>query len=120
MADLVEILRGTSLLSSVPTADLEALAAGSRVRTFRRGQVVFTTGDPGDTVLVVLSGRVKVVVRSADGAELTLTIIGPGGMFGELGVGGRQFRRLVLGIPLFFGGTVRLNQSERGADDTAD
>ena len=85
-ADLVEILRGTELLNSVPTADLQALAAGSRVRTFRRGQVVFTTGDPGDTVLVVLSGRVKVVVRSADGAELTLTVVGPGGMIGDLAV----------------------------------
>ena len=35
---------------------------------------------------MVISGRVKVVVRSADGAELTLTIIGPGGVFGELSV----------------------------------
>jgi CRP/FNR family cyclic AMP-dependent transcriptional regulator len=84
--DLAGILRETDLLGSVPTADLEAVAAVSRVRTFRRGQVVFTTGDPGDTVIVVVSGRVKVVVRSADGGELTLTVIGPGGVFGELGV----------------------------------
>src|SRR5438094_981327 len=85
-ADLHGILRGTDLLSSVSTADLEAVAAGSRVRTFRRGQILFTAGDPGDTVIVVISGRVKVVVRSADGGELTLAVIGPGGMFGELGV----------------------------------
>jgi CRP/FNR family transcriptional regulator, cyclic AMP receptor protein len=85
-ADLRGILRGTDLLSSVPTAELDAVAAGSRMRTFRRGQILFTAGDPGDTVIVVISGRVKVVVRSADGGELTLTIIGPGGMFGELGV----------------------------------
>lgn len=84
--DLAGILRGTDLLASVPAEDLETVAAGSRVRTFRRGQVVFTAGDPGDTVIVVLSGRVKVVVHSADGGELTLTVIGPGGVFGELGV----------------------------------
>ena len=30
------------------------------------------------------AGRVKVVVRSADGGELTLTVIAPGGVFGEL------------------------------------
>ena len=86
ISDLQGILRGTDLLSSVPIGDLEAVAAGSRVRTLRRGQVVFTAGDPGDTVIVVISGRVRVVVRSADGGELTLTVIGPGGMFGELGV----------------------------------
>ena len=83
-ADLHGILRGTDLLRSVPAADLEAVVAGSRVRTFRRGQVLFTAGDPGGTVIIVISGRAKVVVRSADGGELTLTVIGPGGMFGEL------------------------------------
>lgn len=84
--DLAGILRETDLLGSVPTADLEAVAAVSRVRTFRRGQVVFTTGDPGDSLLVVLSGRVKVVARSVDGDELTLAIVQPGSVFGELSV----------------------------------
>jgi CRP/FNR family transcriptional regulator, cyclic AMP receptor protein len=84
--DLVALLRGTDLLGAVPAVDLEALAAGSRIRTFRRGQVVFTAGEPGETVMVVISGRVKVMVRSADGGELTLTVIGPGVMFGENGV----------------------------------
>ena len=84
--DLVGLLRGTDLLAAVPAADLEALAAGSRIRIFRRGQVVFTAGEPGETVMVVISGRVKVMVRSADGGELTLTVIGPGAMFGENGV----------------------------------
>jgi CRP/FNR family cyclic AMP-dependent transcriptional regulator len=84
--DLTGILSKTTLLCSVPAQDLSALAAASRLRTFRRGQVVFTRGDPGDTVIVVVSGRVKVVVRSADGGALTLAIIGPGGVFGEVGV----------------------------------
>jgi len=43
-------------------------------------------GDPGDTLIVVVSGRVKVVVRSADGGELTLMAVGPGGTLGELSV----------------------------------
>ena len=85
-ADVARVLRETSLLSSVPAGDLAAVAAASRLRNFRRGQVVFTRSDPGDTVLVVVSGRVKVTMRSADGGELTLAIIGPGGVLGELGV----------------------------------
>lgn len=83
-AELVRILRATDLFSAVPANELEAVAAASRVRAFRRGQVVCTAGDRGDTVIVVLSGRLKVVVRSADGSELTLTVIQPGGVFGEL------------------------------------
>jgi CRP/FNR family transcriptional regulator, cyclic AMP receptor protein len=84
--DLVGVLRATELLGTAPAAELQTLAAGSRIRTFRRGQVVFTAGEPGQTVMVVISGRVKVVVRSADGGELTLTVVGPGTLFGELGV----------------------------------
>ena len=38
-----------------------------------------TTGDPGDALMVVVSGRVKVVIHPADGGELTLTVIRPGG-----------------------------------------
>ena len=84
--DVTSILRATTLLGSVPTEDLDAVAAVSRLRGYRRGQIVFTTSDPGDTVIVVVSGRIKVTVRSADGGELTLAIIEPGGLVGELGV----------------------------------
>jgi len=84
--DVKSILRRTDLLRSAPDEVLDAVATASRLRVFRRGQVVFTRGDPSDALFVVISGRVKVVVRSADGGELTLTIIQPGGVFGELGI----------------------------------
>ena len=84
--DLTGILRGTHLLRSVPAEDLAAIASASRLRRFPRGQVVFTRDDPSDTVIVVVSGQVKVAVRSADGGELTLTFVQPGGLIGDLGV----------------------------------
>jgi CRP/FNR family cyclic AMP-dependent transcriptional regulator len=85
-ADLVDVLRRTSLLASVPDADLAVLAGAARTRTLRRGQVVFTAGDPGDTLIVVVSGRLKVVTRSADGAELTLTLLGPSATLGDVSI----------------------------------
>jgi CRP/FNR family transcriptional regulator, cyclic AMP receptor protein len=84
--DVTGVLRQTDLLRSVQASDLEPIAAASRLRAVRRGQVLFTAGDPSDTVILVVSGRVKVVVRSADGAELTLTVVQPGGTLGELSV----------------------------------
>lgn len=85
-ADVIGILQQTSLLRSAPTEELESVVASSRLRTFRRGQVVCTAGDPGDTLIVVVSGQVKISVRSADGAELTLTVVGPGATTGEVSV----------------------------------
>jgi len=84
--NVIEILRKSELLRALPTEDLEAVVASSRLRTFRRGQIVCTTGDPGDTLIVVISGQVKVVARAADGAELTLTFVGPGAVLGEVSV----------------------------------
>jgi CRP/FNR family transcriptional regulator, cyclic AMP receptor protein len=85
-AEVTAVLRQTDLLRLVPDADLAALARASRVRNVRRGQIVFTTGDPGDTLVVVMSGRVKVMVRSADGGELTLAALGPGGTLGDVSI----------------------------------
>src|SRR5580704_716715 len=84
--EVSSILGGTSLLCSVAAEDLEAVATAARLRTVRRGQMVFTRGDPGDSLIVVVTGRVKVVVRSADGGELTLTVIESGSTLGELSV----------------------------------
>lgn len=85
-ADVIGILRQTELLRAVPAADLESVVASSRLRAFRRGQIVCTTGDPADTLIVIISGQVKVVARAADGGELTLTVVGPGGALGEVSI----------------------------------
>jgi len=85
-ADVTGVLRQTDLLRSAPAGELENIVASSRLRTFRRGQVVCTAGDPGDTLIVVVSGQVKISVRAADGAELTLTVLGPGATIGEVSV----------------------------------
>jgi CRP-like cAMP-binding protein len=55
--DVTGILRDTALLRSAPTEDLIAVAAAPRLRSFRRGQVVFSRDDPGDTMIVVVSGQ---------------------------------------------------------------
>ena len=86
MADVMDVLRQTDLLRSAPAEELENVIAASRLRTFPRGQVVCTVGDPGDTLIVVVSGQVKIAVRSADGAELTLTVVGSGATIGEVSV----------------------------------
>jgi CRP/FNR family transcriptional regulator, cyclic AMP receptor protein len=84
--DVRGILRETDLLRAAPAEDLEAVVTAARLRIFPRGQLVFTRGDPGDSLIVVVSGRVKVVVRSVDGGELTLTVIESGSTLGELSI----------------------------------
>jgi putative ABC transport system ATP-binding protein len=48
------------------------------------GEVLFHQGDAGDLVYVVESGDVEILLEKADGGEELLSVIGPGGYFGEL------------------------------------
>jgi CRP/FNR family cyclic AMP-dependent transcriptional regulator len=78
-------LRQCSLFSQVDTSTLEAVARTLRRRRFKRNGVVFHQGDPGDSLFIVESGRVKVVVLSSEGAEdAIIATVGPGMFFGEL------------------------------------
>lgn len=53
-------------------------------RSLTRGEVVFREGDPGDSLYVIVSGKVKLARTSADGRESLMSVLGPGEMFGEL------------------------------------
>jgi CRP/FNR family cyclic AMP-dependent transcriptional regulator len=43
-------------------------------------------GDPTDSLYIILSGRLKVMMSDADGKEVILSILGPGEFFGEMGL----------------------------------
>jgi CRP-like cAMP-binding protein len=61
------------------------LADALRVRRFRRGEVIFHAGDPGDSLFIVAAGSVKITVSDEGGeAPAILTTVGPAGFFGEL------------------------------------
>jgi CRP/FNR family transcriptional regulator, cyclic AMP receptor protein len=63
---------------------LERLAAGMRSRRFRRGEVIFHIGDPGDALFVIVQGEVKISLPSETGEEAILATLRPGDVFGEL------------------------------------
>jgi CRP-like cAMP-binding protein len=72
-----------SVLGSLDPADRAILIGAGRLRRYRRGAPIIVQGDHGDTVFVVLSGRVKVTVDTVDGREILLAVNGPGALLGE-------------------------------------
>ena len=63
---------------------LERLTGSMRSRRFRRGEVIFHLGDPGDALFVIVSGDVKISLPSETGEEAILATLGSGAVFGEL------------------------------------
>jgi CRP/FNR family cyclic AMP-dependent transcriptional regulator len=65
-------------------AEATALGRLGRRRQWQRGGVVFREAEKSDSVVVLLSGRVKVSSHTAAGTEVVLAVRGPGALLGEL------------------------------------
>lgn len=70
------------------TEHIEALAAQGVHRHFRRGALLIQEGDVGDTLYIVLKGRLRAYVADAAGKELTLGVYGPLEYVGEMSLDG--------------------------------
>jgi len=66
-----------------PKAFLTRAGIGRTVLRFRQKQVVFSQGDPADTVYYIQEGRVRLSVVSKQGKEATLALLSPGDFLGE-------------------------------------
>jgi CRP/FNR family cyclic AMP-dependent transcriptional regulator len=80
------LLGNCPLFGGLNPDERSAIAARARIRTYSAGQTVFTMGSPGDQMMALLSGTIRISVPSSDGKELFLAIIRAGEMFGELAV----------------------------------
>jgi CRP-like cAMP-binding protein len=83
-AALRAAIEAVPLFRDMGRDELDALAGELRPRRYRRGEVIFRTGDPGDGLHVVLAGRVKIASVSDTGVEAILATLRPGAFFGSL------------------------------------
>jgi CRP/FNR family transcriptional regulator, cyclic AMP receptor protein len=81
-----QLLAATAMFQGVPDSQLDALARQARTLRLGPREALFSKGDPGDSMYLVMSGRVRVGVVSVDGREVTYALIGPGQMFGEIAI----------------------------------
>src|SRR3954468_16912099 len=78
------VLAGHFLLRCLEPHELDRLAASAAVVRHKANATIFQKGDPGDSMMAVLRGRVKVCAYSSGGKELVLNIVDQGGVFGEV------------------------------------
>lgn len=81
---LTALLRQVPLLSSLDEHEIRELSPVIRSRRYGPRAVVVERGEPGDSLFIVASGRLKVVLIGADGREVILSNLKQGDFFGEV------------------------------------
>jgi CRP-like cAMP-binding protein len=80
------VLASHFLLRHLGKPALRELAGSVKFTTHPRNGTIFQKGDPGDCMMAVVRGRVKICTYSRDGKEVVLNIIDRDRLFGEIAV----------------------------------
>src|SRR6185312_17268831 len=77
-------LLANPLFEDFSEEELVAFIQGLRLLTFEPGDVIISEGEPGQSVFILTTGRVKVFVRGPGHASVALALLGEGSFFGEI------------------------------------
>ena len=80
------LLRNVPLFAVLTENQLELLTGVVSRKSFPRSTTIIAAGDMTDSLYVIISGRLKVMMTDDDGGEVILAILGPNEFFGEMGL----------------------------------
>src|SRR3974390_1638341 len=80
------LLRNVPLFSVLPENQLALLTSAVSRKSFPRGTTIIAAGDVTESLYVILSARLKVMISDDEGREVILAILGPNEFFGEMGL----------------------------------
>ena len=81
-----EVLAQSGLFQGLSEDAVDPVVSRLETVALPRGRVVFNEGEPGDSLYIVISGKIKLSRRAPDGRENVLAVMGPSDQFGELSV----------------------------------
>jgi len=79
-----QVLRRSPLFVRLGDEETDAILAHARVAKYAAGDQIVAKGDPGDSMMAVLNGRVSISVPSPDGRQVVLSVLRDGDIFGEI------------------------------------
>ncbi len=79
-------LTRSALFQVLQPAELDAVLAQAAIRRVGRGETILRRGDPSSGANIIVEGRVRIGAMSEDGREVTLGVLGPGDVLGEMSV----------------------------------
>jgi serine phosphatase RsbU (regulator of sigma subunit) len=78
------LFKKVPLLSDLPRNELDYLAASLQVVNLEPGEVLFREGEPGESLFILLEGKLQVLMALGTPDERQLAVFGPGEFIGEM------------------------------------
>jgi len=82
----ITLVRNVPLFAGLDEEQLNVLVRAIVRKSVGRNVRIIGAGDPTDSLYIVISGRLKVMMSDEQGREVILSILGPGEFFGEMGL----------------------------------
>ena len=83
-AEIDQALLRARVFSKLGSEDRRRLAEVARLHVYRRGETVFSEGDPPEHFCTILTGRVKIFKMTPSGKDVILEIFGAGDPLGAV------------------------------------
>jgi CRP/FNR family transcriptional regulator, cyclic AMP receptor protein len=92
-------LKNNTFFGGLPDNALDLLIRRGHIKRYSRGEVIYRRHDPGDSLMLILAGRVKITNVNANGKEVVLAFSAPGDLNGEIAVlGGNERTANVIAV----------------------
>ncbi|MEP6502791.1 MAG: Crp/Fnr family transcriptional regulator [Betaproteobacteria bacterium] len=78
----------SAAIQQIANASVRGLALRGDVRRYRKDTILIEEGDRGETLYIILAGRLRAYSAAANGREITYGIYGPGEYLGEMSLDG--------------------------------
>ncbi len=85
-----DYLRTVDIFQDLALADMAHLETVTAMITCERGRVFYTPDAPAEVLFILKKGEVGVSRMSSDGRKLMIDTLGPGTIFGEMGIVGQR------------------------------
>lgn len=82
----IELLKTQQLFKNLNDEFLEELRHHIRFQEFRKNEYILHKGAPGDSLLLLFTGRLQIISLSEEGKEVGLNFIEAGDYFGEIAI----------------------------------
>lgn len=87
MADaLIDSLARVWLFDGLAKDDLVRLSQLAVTRVYKARETIVSKGEPANEFFVLLRGRAKVTAQGSEGGDTAINVMGPGEVFGEIGI----------------------------------